>query len=157
MIWRIWAIAGCNWLSHLIKLAGMLTVGFLVGVGQMPVAFAHSLMSLPTVQAYQSSSLLQVTAMSAPVLSANELDTAIAQLDGWNIENGKLHRQFQFASFVEAFGFMSSVALVAESMGHHPEWFNVYNRVTIDLTTHDAGGITQKDVDLAKKANQLAK
>lgn len=94
--------------------------------------------------------------MSAPVLTANDLDTALAQLDGWSIQNGKLHRQFQFSSFVEAFGFMSSVALVAEAMGHHPEWFNVYNRVTIDLTTHDSGGITQKDIDLAKKANELA-
>lgn len=52
---------------------------------------------------------------------------------------------------------MSSLALVAESMGHHPEWFNVYNRVTIDLTTHDAGGITRLDVELARKANELAK
>ena len=94
--------------------------------------------------------------MSALVLSPSQLDTALDRLDGWSIENGKLHRQYQFPSFVEAFGFMSSLALVAESMGHHPEWFNVYNRVTIDLTTHDASGITQKDVDLAKKANELA-
>ncbi|MDX2241254.1 MAG: 4a-hydroxytetrahydrobiopterin dehydratase [Leptolyngbyaceae cyanobacterium bins.302] len=99
----------------------------------------------------------QVFAMSPPVLSASELDTALSQLEGWKIQNGKLHRQFQFPSFVEAFGFMSSVALVAESIGHHPEWFNVYNKVTIDLTTHDSGGITQLDVDLAKKANQFAK
>lgn len=94
--------------------------------------------------------------MPVPVLTANELDTVLAQLDGWSLQNGKLHRQFQFPSFVEAFGFMSSLALVAEAMGHHPEWFNVYNRVTIDLTTHDSGGITQKDVDLAQKANDLA-
>ncbi|MEA5533853.1 4a-hydroxytetrahydrobiopterin dehydratase [Crocosphaera sp. XPORK-15E] len=91
------------------------------------------------------------------VLSSEEVKTALKQLNGWTEKDGKLHRQFQFPSFVEAFGFMSSVALVAESMGHHPEWFNVYNRVTIDLTTHDAGGITNKDVDLAKKANELAK
>jgi len=95
--------------------------------------------------------------MSAPVLSADALEIALAQLAAWHIQDGKLHRQFQFPSFVEAFGFMSSLALVAEAMGHHPEWFNVYNRVTIDLTTHDAGGITQQDVDLARKANQLAK
>ncbi len=94
--------------------------------------------------------------MPVPVLTANELDTVLAQLDGWSLQNGKLHRQFQFPSFVEAFGFMSSLALVAEAMGHHPEWFNVYNRVTIDLTTHDSGGITQKDVDFAQKANELA-
>ncbi|MEA5508877.1 4a-hydroxytetrahydrobiopterin dehydratase [Crocosphaera sp. UHCC 0190] len=91
------------------------------------------------------------------ILSSEELKTALKQLDGWTEKEGKLHRQFQFKSFVEAFGFMSSVALVAESMGHHPEWFNVYNRVTMDLTTHDAGGITNKDVNLAKKANELAK
>ncbi len=95
--------------------------------------------------------------MSAPRLSEDELKTALSELDGWSIKDGKLHRQYQFGSFVEAFGFMSSVALVAESMGHHPEWFNVYNRVTIDLTTHDSGGITQLDVDLARKANELAK
>ncbi|MBM0741774.1 4a-hydroxytetrahydrobiopterin dehydratase [Phormidium sp. CLA17] len=95
--------------------------------------------------------------MNALLLSPNQLEAALSELDGWSIQNGKLHRQYQFPSFVEAFGFMSSLALVAESMDHHPEWFNVYNRVTIDLTTHDAGGITQKDMDLAKKANELAK
>jgi 4a-hydroxytetrahydrobiopterin dehydratase len=99
----------------------------------------------------------QTAPMSDPVLSVMELDNALNQLTGWSIKDGKLHRQYKFPSFVEAFGFMSSVALVAESMGHHPEWFNVYNRVTIDLTTHDSGGITQKDVDLAKKANDIAK
>ena len=98
----------------------------------------------------------EVFMSSVNVLSAGELKNALNQLEGWTKKEGKLHRQFQFNSFVEAFGFMSSVALVAESMGHHPEWFNVYNRVTIDLTTHDAGGITNKDVELAKKANELA-
>lgn len=90
-------------------------------------------------------------------LSTEEVKTALKQLEGWTEKDGKLHRQFEFSSFVEAFGFMSSVALVAESMGHHPEWFNVYNRVTIDLMSHDAGGITNKDIELAKKANELAK
>lgn len=90
------------------------------------------------------------------LLSIQALEAELSQLDGWTIENGKLHREFKFASFVEAFGFMSSLALVSEAIGHHPEWFNVYNRVTIDLTTHDAGGITQKDVDWAKRANKLA-
>jgi 4a-hydroxytetrahydrobiopterin dehydratase len=95
--------------------------------------------------------------MSAPVLSAQELEAQLSQLEGWSVEKGKLHRQYQFKSFVEAFGFMSKVALVAESMNHHPEWFNVYNRVTIDLATHDSGGITLKDVELAQKANEFAK
>ncbi|WP_233222849.1 4a-hydroxytetrahydrobiopterin dehydratase [Chroococcidiopsis sp. CCALA 051] len=99
---------------------------------------------------------IQEYAMSNSQLSEAELKKALGELSGWSIEAGKLHRQYQFKSFVEAFGFMSSLALVAESMGHHPEWFNVYNRVTIDLTTHDAGGITAKDVELARKANQLA-
>ncbi|MBL1178334.1 4a-hydroxytetrahydrobiopterin dehydratase [Pantanalinema sp. GBBB05] len=95
--------------------------------------------------------------MSAPTLSPDQVNTALSQLPGWSVKEGKLHRQFQFGSFVEAFGFMSSVALVAEAMGHHPEWFNVYNRVTIDLTTHDSGGITAKDIALATKANELAR
>lgn len=89
-------------------------------------------------------------------LSPQELETELKQLDGWTTENGKLHREYKFASFVEAFGFMASLALVSEAIGHHPEWFNVYNRVTIDLTTHDAGGITSKDIAWAQKANQLA-
>ena len=89
-------------------------------------------------------------------LSKAELSSALSQLNGWSVKDGKLHRQLQFASFVEAFGFMSSVALVAEAAGHHPEWFNVYNRVTIDLTTHDAGGITTKDIELARRVNALA-
>jgi 4a-hydroxytetrahydrobiopterin dehydratase len=92
---------------------------------------------------------------TSKLLSSQELNTALNKLNGWSIKEGKLHRQYQFRSFIEAFGFMSSLALVAESMGHHPEWFNVYNRVTIDLTTHDAGGITNLDVEFAHKANEL--
>ncbi|MDX2230806.1 MAG: 4a-hydroxytetrahydrobiopterin dehydratase [Leptolyngbyaceae cyanobacterium bins.349] len=145
-----------GWIHHLTKLAGMLALALVLEFGPIVPAIAQPIHRLNFGSASLPSSPLQVFAMSAPLLSANELDTALAQLEGWTIQNGKLHRQFQFASFIEAFGFMSSVALVAESMGHHPEWFNVYNRVTMDLTTHDAGGITQKDVDLAQKANQLA-
>jgi 4a-hydroxytetrahydrobiopterin dehydratase len=95
--------------------------------------------------------------MATPTqLSTDAINAALGELPGWSVERGKLHRQFQFNSFVEAFGFMSSVALVAESMGHHPEWFNVYNRVTVDLTTHDAGGISDKDIALARRMNELA-
>ncbi|XHX76807.1 MAG: 4a-hydroxytetrahydrobiopterin dehydratase [Stenomitos frigidus ULC029] len=90
-------------------------------------------------------------------LSKEELNAALSQISDWSVKDGKLHRQFQFASFVEAFGFMSSVALVAEAAGHHPEWSNVYNRVVINLTTHDAGGITTKDVELACKIDKLAR
>jgi 4a-hydroxytetrahydrobiopterin dehydratase len=90
------------------------------------------------------------------VLTPTELEQALVSLNGWTIQESKLHREFRFASFVEAFGFMASLALVAEQLGHHPEWFNVYNRVTIDLTTHDAGGVTQKDIDFALAANRLS-
>ncbi|MGY4610933.1 4a-hydroxytetrahydrobiopterin dehydratase [Thermostichus sp. MS-CIW-38] len=95
--------------------------------------------------------------MSRPVkLSEAEVQAKLENLPGWSLQDGKLHRQFQFGSFVEAFGWMSSVALVAESMGHHPEWSNVYNRVRVDLTTHDAGGITELDFTLAQRMNELA-
>ncbi|MEX0269392.1 4a-hydroxytetrahydrobiopterin dehydratase [Leptolyngbyaceae cyanobacterium UHCC 1019] len=120
-------------------------------------SFLHETLAIATSASTSNKPTFQnIATMNASVLSPNQLDAALGQLDNWSVQNGKLHRQYQFPSFVEAFGFMSSLALVAESMGHHPEWFNVYNRVTIDLTTHDAGGITQKDVDLAKKANELA-
>jgi 4a-hydroxytetrahydrobiopterin dehydratase len=90
------------------------------------------------------------------VLSTAELEQQLRDLPGWSIQAGKLQRQFKFKDFVAAFGFMTQVALVAEAMGHHPEWFNVYNRVTIDLTTHDANGITLKDIALAQRANSFA-
>ncbi len=88
-------------------------------------------------------------------LSDSEIQENLAQLSGWNIENGKLHKHFQFQSFVEAFGFMTKAALAAEAMNHHPEWFNVYNKVTVDLSTHDLGGISSWDVKLAKKMEEF--
>jgi 4a-hydroxytetrahydrobiopterin dehydratase len=94
--------------------------------------------------------------MSATVLSTAEVTQQLNQLTDWEVKDGKLHRQFKFADFAQAFGFMASMAVVSESMGHHPEWFNVYNRVSVDLTTHDAGGITQKDLDWATRANKFA-
>jgi 4a-hydroxytetrahydrobiopterin dehydratase len=115
------------------------------------------ILASPTYPNIPSINNQEVIMSDLKLLSSQELQTALRQLDGWTQKDGKLHRQFEFKSFVEAFGFMSSVALVAESMAHHPEWFNVYNRVTIDLTTHDAGGITNKDVELDKKANELAR
>ena len=90
-------------------------------------------------------------------LTDSELKAALSGLPGWSIANGKLHKEFKFADFIHAFGFMSTAALAIEKMGHHPEWFNVYNRVTVDLTTHDAQGITSKDVDLAKLLDATAK
>ncbi len=91
----------------------------------------------------------------AAKLSESEIRAALIELGGWTLLHGKLHRENTFSDFVHAFGFMSSAALVAESLGHHPEWTNVYNRVTVDLTTHDAGGITEKDVELAGKLEAL--
>lgn len=74
----------------------------------------------------------------------------------WKEENNKLVRTFEFDDFVEAFGFMSKVAIVAEKMNHHPNWSNVYNKVTIELTTHDAGNVvTNNDRDLAKAIDKL--
>ncbi len=143
-------------LSLFVGIAALSWLGFsAIPMSELGFVDEMSAIAAPT-SASNKSPFQDIAAMSALVLSPNQLDAALSQLDGWSIQNSKLHRQYQFPSFVEAFGFMSSVALVAESMGHHPEWFNVYNRVTIDLTTHDAGGITQKDVDLAKKANELA-
>ena len=78
---------------------------------------------------------------------------AIAQLDGWTVAEGHedaIKKTFRFADFNEAFGFMTRVALMADKLDHHPEWFNVYNRVEITLTTHDAGGLSQRDVALAR-------
>jgi 4a-hydroxytetrahydrobiopterin dehydratase len=89
-------------------------------------------------------------------LSPSEIASSLAKLGGWTVVNGKLHRDYQFADFVHAFGFMATAALMIEKMGHHPEWLNVYNRLTVDLTSHDAGGITKKDIALARKLETLA-
>jgi len=89
-------------------------------------------------------------------LNADAIQKALAGLTGWSLLNGKLHRELKFKDFVQAFGFMSRVALVAESMNHHPEWFNVWATVRFDLSTHDAGGITELDVRLAQRINELA-
>jgi 4a-hydroxytetrahydrobiopterin dehydratase len=90
-------------------------------------------------------------------LSDDEITEALGGLEGWRVESGKLHREYRFANFVEAFAFMSGVALVAEAMDHHPEWFNVYRSVRVDLSTHEAGGITRLDLELAKRMNTLAR
>jgi len=97
-----------------------------------------------------------MTTPGAAVLSQSELTDAISGLPGWTLKAGKLHREYAFADFVAAFGFMISAALVAQRMDHHPEWFNVFDRVRIDLSTHDAGGITGLDVRLASSMEELA-
>jgi 4a-hydroxytetrahydrobiopterin dehydratase len=88
-------------------------------------------------------------------LSQIDIDEELKNLLGWSMVNEKLHKEFQFDSFNQAFGFMTRAAMEIEKMNHHPEWFNVYNRITIELTTHDAGGITKNDVNLAKILNSL--
>lgn len=88
-------------------------------------------------------------------LSTDVITSKLSELPGWKLQDGKLHQEFKFIDFNEAFGFMSRVALLAETAGHHPEWFNVYNTVRIDLATHDVDGISQADFDLANKINRL--
>lgn len=93
--------------------------------------------------------------MHSEKLSRSDINEQLVQLGGWSLHDDTLQRQFVFSNFVEAFGFMSQVALLAEAMDHHPQWSNVYNRVNIDLTTHDAGGITARDFTLAERINRL--
>jgi 4a-hydroxytetrahydrobiopterin dehydratase len=93
--------------------------------------------------------------MSAIPLSPEQISALASSLPAWTVVNGKLHRDFRFADFVEAFGFMAKVALIAEAMGHHPELSNVWNRVTIDLMTHDTGGLSNLDVDLATRIDAV--
>tara|TARA_B110000263_G_scaffold148878_1_gene129211 strand:- start:73 stop:348 length:276 start_codon:yes stop_codon:yes gene_type:complete len=88
-------------------------------------------------------------------LSKLEIDEELKKITGWSVKNDKLHKEFQFNNFNQAFGFMTRAAMEIEKMNHHPEWFNVYNRITVDLTTHDAGGITNNDVSLARILNSL--
>jgi Pterin-4a-carbinolamine dehydratase len=89
-------------------------------------------------------------------LNDEALAVILEGLPGWVLRDNKLHRVLTFTDFVEAFGFMSQVALVAERMNHHPEWCNVYKTLAISLTTHDAGGITHRDIELAQTINRLA-
>jgi 4a-hydroxytetrahydrobiopterin dehydratase len=84
-----------------------------------------------------------------PKLTEPEVDAALAGLPAWSVQNGKLHRAYKFPDFAHAIGFMATAAPKIEKLDHHPEWANVYNRVTVHLTTHDSGGITKKDVELA--------
>ncbi len=93
--------------------------------------------------------------MALEKLSPDTIENELKSLDGWSVANGKLHKDFQFDDFNQAFGFMARASMHIEKMNHHPEWFNVYNKLSVDLMTHDAGGITQNDVNLAKILNSL--
>jgi 4a-hydroxytetrahydrobiopterin dehydratase len=88
-------------------------------------------------------------------LSNEQIEQHLRALPGWSLMAGKLHRELAFPDFVRAFGFMTRLALVAERMNHHPEWSNVYGRVVIDLTTHDAGGLSELDFELARQVDAL--
>jgi 4a-hydroxytetrahydrobiopterin dehydratase len=90
-------------------------------------------------------------------LADAEVTQRLAALPGWTLKEGKLHRELTFPDFTQAFAFMTDVAREADALDHHPEWFNVYNRVVIDLATHDAAGITTLDFDLARRAEELAR
>jgi 4a-hydroxytetrahydrobiopterin dehydratase len=91
-------------------------------------------------------------------LDATSRKSALAKLDHWKKASGRdaITRKFEFKDFNEAFGFMSRVALLAEKMDHHPEWFNVYKTVDVTLSTHDAGGVTENDIKMAKAMNEYA-
>ena len=94
----------------------------------------------------------------AEKLTGSARATALSKLDGWTEVKGRdaISRKFTFKDFNEAFGFMARAALVAEKMDHHPEWFNVYKTVEVTLSTHDAGGVTEKDIALAKSMDAIA-
>ncbi len=92
-----------------------------------------------------------------PVKASDEqINEFISQFSAWSIKNSKLHREYVFSNFVQAFGFMTEVALIAERANHHPEWFNVYKTVVVDLTTHEADGVTERDFVLARKMEEIA-
>ena len=94
--------------------------------------------------------------MDRKKLSEKDIPAALAPLKTWQVIGGKLHKEFRFKDFVQAFGFMVGVAMIAERLNHHPDWSNVYNRVTIDLVTHDLGGISSMDIEFASQVDTLA-
>jgi 4a-hydroxytetrahydrobiopterin dehydratase len=93
--------------------------------------------------------------MKPEKLSEKQIADELEKLPGWKMKGGNLHHTFEFADFNEAFGFMTRAALVAESMGHHPDWTNVWNKVDVNLSTHSIGGISNLDFQLAGKMQKL--
>ena len=93
--------------------------------------------------------------MSIQKMTSAQIEAELKNLQGWELKNDKLHRELKFKNFVQAWGFMTQVAILAQEMDHHPEWFNVYSRVTIDLTTHEAKGISSRDFELAQKIDKV--
>ena len=93
--------------------------------------------------------------MKEKLLSPDEVNSLSKELPQWEINQSLLRREWQFNNFVDAFGFITKVAMIAEAKNHHPDWSNIYAKVIIQLTTHDLGGLSHKDVDLAKAINLL--
>ena len=92
----------------------------------------------------------------ADLLTPEAVAEKLEALSDWSLDDGKLHRSFRFANFRRAFAFMTGAALAAEQLNHHPEWFNVWSKVDVHLNTHEAGGITELDFQLAQAMNELA-
>ncbi len=93
--------------------------------------------------------------MEEKLLTPDEVNSLRKELPQWEINQSRLRREWQFNNFVDAFGFITKVAMIAEARNHHPDWSNIYAKVIIQLTTHDLGGLSHKDVDLAKAINLL--
>jgi 4a-hydroxytetrahydrobiopterin dehydratase len=115
----------------------------------LPMYGARAIMEPPSI------ALPEDRAMPAKKLTEAEIHALLPKLRGWKIVNGKLHQEYECKDFVAAFGNMTRVALVAEAMNHHPEWFNVWNKVVIDLTTHSVKGISDYDFVLAEKIDEI--
>lgn len=101
--------------------------------------------------------------MAATLLTQEQLHSELSEINAhvkgdihWQVIDGKLHKQFEFKNFIQAFGFMTQVAMHAEKLIHHPEWSNVWNKVTIDLVTHDVNGISDLDIKMVKRIEKLA-
>ena len=95
--------------------------------------------------------------MSLKKYSNEEIQAFLTHHTAWTHHDIKLHREYVFKDFIQAFDFMSKIAPIAEAANHHPEWFNVYNKVIVDLTTHEVGGITERDFSLVKAMEAVAK
>ena len=130
-----------------------------------PLTYLCLFMLLVASRSFSSSTLINASKVnrrlySAKLLAASERDTMLAPIlsSGWKLVEGRdaVTKSFKFPDFVAAFAFMTRVALVAEKMNHHPEWFNVYNRVDVTLSTHDCGGISSLDVELAKHMDSFS-
>jgi 4a-hydroxytetrahydrobiopterin dehydratase len=93
--------------------------------------------------------------MATAKLTEEEIELKLWNLEGWSRVNGNLRRIFEFEDFSQAFGFMTRVAIAAEKMNHHPDWSNSWNKVTVDLCTHSAGGLTKNDFEMAEKIQEI--